>query len=202
MIWKERMSAHERLLTTEAGERTDEKHGTRHSHKFVESTTIDANRGSNKQTNKLTNMTVPHAIAVTYRELYSEPANNPFGLEEAGKDSGYEAVYEVWRETSGALEVDVLLQNILADCSRTIGGIGVFVLDGTSSSGVLEVLHGVSIYPGVPGKARDCMKIFASLGDVEGVDVATVAFDSKQLSITLDVLVPGSINRTLQLLVN
>jgi hypothetical protein len=44
------------------------------------------------------------------------------------------------------------------------------------------------------------MKIFASLGDVEGVDVATVAFNSKQLSITPDVLVHGSINRTLQLL--
>jgi hypothetical protein len=71
------------------------------------------------------------------------------------------------------------------------------VLDGTSSTGVLEFLHGVSIYPGVPGQARDRMKIFASLGDVEGVDVATVAFDSKQLSITPDVLVPGSIDRTL-----
>jgi hypothetical protein len=74
------------------------------------------------------------------------------------------------------------------------------VLDGTSSTGVLEVLHGVSIYPGVPGQARDRMKIFASLGDVEGVDVATVAYNSKQLSITPDVLVPGSIDRNLQLL--
>jgi hypothetical protein len=46
---RERRSAHERLLTTEAGERTDEKHGIRHSHKFVESTTIDAKRGSNEQ---------------------------------------------------------------------------------------------------------------------------------------------------------
>jgi hypothetical protein len=82
-------------------------------------------------------MAAPHAIAITYRELYSEPANNPFGLEEAGRDSGYEAVCEVWRATSGALEADVLLQNILADCSRPIGGIGLFVSDGTSSTGVL-----------------------------------------------------------------
>jgi hypothetical protein len=145
-------------------------------------------------------MAVPHAIAITYRELYSEPANNPFGLDKTMKDSGYEAVYDVWRAASGALEVDVLLQNILADCSRPIGGIGVFVSDGTSSTGVLEVLHGVSVYPGVPGQARDRMKVFASLGDVEGVDVATVAFDAKQLSITPDVLVPASIDRTLQLL--
>jgi hypothetical protein len=145
-------------------------------------------------------MAAPHAITITYRELYSEPANNPFGMEESVKDAGYEAVYEVWRDTAGALEVDVLLQNILADCSRPIGGIGVFVSDGSSSTGVLEVMHGVSIYPGVPGQARDQMKIFASVGDVEGVDIATVAFDPKKLSVTPDVLVPGSIDRTLQLL--
>jgi hypothetical protein len=44
------------------------------------------------------------------------------------------------------------------------------------------------------------MKIFASLGDVEDVDITTVAFDSKQLTVTPDVLVPGSIEWTLQLL--
>jgi hypothetical protein len=93
-------------------------------------------------------MTAPHAIAITYRELCSEPVNNPFDTEEAGKDTGYEAVYEVWRADSGALEVDVLLQNILSDCSGPIGGIGVFIRDGTSSTRVLEVMHGVSIEPG------------------------------------------------------
>jgi hypothetical protein len=44
------------------------------------------------------------------------------------------------------------------------------------------------------------MKICASLGDVEGIDIATVAFDWKQLTVTPDVLGPGSIERTLQLL--
>jgi hypothetical protein len=146
-------------------------------------------------------MAVPHAIAITYRELYSEPVNNPFGIEEAGKDAGYEAVYEAWRATSGALEVDVLLQNILADCSRPVGGIGVFVPDGTSSTGVLEVMHGVSIYPGVPGQSRDRIKICSCLGYVEGVDIAMVVFDTNQLTVTPDVLVPRSTERTLQLLV-
>jgi hypothetical protein len=145
-------------------------------------------------------MAGPHALTIAYSELYSELANNPFGMEEAVKDTGYEAVYEVWRATAGALGVDVLLQNILAGYSRPIGSIGVFVPDGTSSTGVLEVMHGVSIYPGVPGQAQDRMKIFASLGDVESVDIATVAFDLKQLSVTPGVHVPGSINRTLQLL--
>jgi hypothetical protein len=121
-------------------------------------------------------------------------------MEESVKDTGYESVYEVWRATAGALEVDVLLQNILSDSSRPIGGIGVFVPDGSTSTGVLEVMHGVSIYPGVPGQARDRMKIFASVRDVEGVDIVTEAFNPKQLSVTPDVLVPGSIDRTLQLL--
>jgi hypothetical protein len=44
------------------------------------------------------------------------------------------------------------------------------------------------------------MKTFASLGDVEGVDIVTVAFDAKQLTVAPDVIVPGSIERTLQLL--
>jgi hypothetical protein len=35
---------------------------------------------------------------------------------------------------------------------------------------------------------------------VEDVDITTVAFDSKQLTVTPDVLVPGSIEWTLQLL--
>jgi hypothetical protein len=42
-------------------------------------------------------------------------------------------VYEVWRETRRALIVDVLLQNILVDFSRGIGGIGMFVRDESSS---------------------------------------------------------------------
>jgi hypothetical protein len=54
------------------------------------------------------------------------PANNSFGIEYTRKDACYEVLYEVWRATAGALEVDVLLQNILADCNRPIGGIGVF----------------------------------------------------------------------------
>jgi hypothetical protein len=44
------------------------------------------------------------------------------------------------------------------------------------------------------------MKTFAFEGDVEGVDAATIAFDKAQLAITADIVVPGSIARTQQLL--
>jgi hypothetical protein len=143
-------------------------------------------------------MAVPHSIAINYRELYSEPTNNLFGTEEAGRDTCYETVYEVWRAATRALGVDVLLHNILSDFSRPIGGIGVFVPDGSFSSGVLDVLNAVASY--VPDQARDRMKSFTSLGDVTGVDIATVAFDPAQLAVTQDVIMPGKIEWVLHLL--
>jgi hypothetical protein len=81
-------------------------------------------------------MVVLCSIATNYRELYSEPTNNSFGPEEAERENFYEAVYEVWRATTRSLSVDVLLQNILADFIRPIGGIGVSVLDESSSTGL------------------------------------------------------------------
>jgi hypothetical protein len=46
------------------------------------------------------------------------------------------------------------------------------------------------------------MKPFASLGDVAGVDIATMAFNAAQIVVTEDVIMPGSIERVLQLLAN
>jgi hypothetical protein len=62
------------------------------------------------------------------------------------------------------------------------------------------VLHGVHLFPGMPGRSRDRMKTFAFEGDVEGVDAATIAFYKVQLAITADIVVPGSIARTRELL--
>jgi hypothetical protein len=111
-------------------------------------------------------MEVAHSIIINYRELYSEPTTNPFGTEEVDRGSCYESVYKVWRATTRALCVDVLLQNILTDFSRPIGGTRVFVQDGTSSTGTLEAVRSVSSYQGVPDQVHDRMKPFASLGDV------------------------------------
>jgi hypothetical protein len=142
--------------------------------------------------------TRPHNL--TYCELYSDPANNPFGTSEEELEACTGAVYQVFRATGLPLAEDVLLQNILADFSRPIGGLGIFVPDGSSPIGVLRIIHGIQLFPGLPGHSRDRLKTFAFEGDVDGVDGATGAFDRQQLAITTDVLVPGSIARTLQML--
>jgi hypothetical protein len=76
----------------------------------------------------------------------------------------------------------------------------VFVPNKSSPTGVLRVLHGIQLFPGIPGQTRDCLKTFAFEGDVVGVDMVTIAFDPSQLAITDDIIVPGSIARTRQLL--
>jgi hypothetical protein len=98
------------------------------------------------------------------------------------------------------LSSEALLQNILADFSRPIGGIGIFVPDGDSPTGILKLLHGLASYPGTPGRSRDRVKVFGYEGDVSGVDISTVAFSSQQLHITPDVIFPGSVARVHQLL--
>jgi hypothetical protein len=44
------------------------------------------------------------------------------------------------------------------------------------------------------------MQVICTDGDVEGVDMTTVGFDTNQLGITADIVVPGSSERMLQLL--
>jgi hypothetical protein len=141
-----------------------------------------------------------HPNNLTNGELYSNPANNPFGTSEEDLEGSTRSVYQVFRATGLPLTEEVLLQNILADFCRPIGGLGVFVPDGSSPTGVLRIVHGIQLFPEVPGRSRDRLKTFAFEGDVDGVDVATVAFDPQQLAITADVVVPGSIARNLQLL--
>jgi hypothetical protein len=106
----------------------------------------------------------------------------------------------VIRATGIALEEGELLLNIQADFGRPIGGIAIFVLDGASPTGVLRVLHGVYLFPGVPWRSRGRMKNVAFEGGVEGVDAATIAVDKAHLAIAADVVVPGSIARTQQFL--
>jgi hypothetical protein len=89
---------------------------------------------------------------------------------------------------------------VQVDFSRPIGGICVCVADGDSASGVLWILHSVHNFPGTPGVSRDQMTSFCSEADVDGVGISTVAFNENQLAVTLDSIVPGTIERMLQLL--
>jgi hypothetical protein len=98
---------------------------------------------------------------ISYCELYSEPTNNPFETNEEELEVCTRAVFDVFRATGLALDEGKLLLNIQADFCRPIGGIAIFVPDGDSPTGVLRVLHGVHLFPGMPGQSRDRMKTFA-----------------------------------------
>jgi hypothetical protein len=86
-------------------------------------------------------MASTHHSLLSYKELYGEPANNPFGIVEAKQVRYYRAVYDTWRAKGVPLTVGKLHQNIMVDLSRPIGGIGVFVADKESASGTLQVHH-------------------------------------------------------------
>jgi hypothetical protein len=137
---------------------------------------------------------------ISYHELYADRTNNPFGTNEKELEVCTRSVFEVFRDTGLALDEGELMLNIQDDFCRPIGGIAIFVPDGDSPTGVLRVLHVVHVFPGIVGRIRDRMKTFAFKGDIEGVDASTIAFDKAQLAITADIVVPGRIPRTQQLL--
>jgi hypothetical protein len=112
----------------------------------------------------------------------------------------YAAIYEVWRSMLNPMTVETLHQNILADFSRPVGALGIFVQDAGSATGVLKLVHGVHSFPGAPGQTRYRMTTLAFEGDVSGIDICTVAFEPKQLEIMVDANVPGSMERVMQLL--
>jgi hypothetical protein len=105
-----------------------------------------------------------------------DTSKNPFGDEEEERDICYGAIYEVWRAIHAPLSSEALLQNVLADFSRPIGGIGILVPDGDLSTRILKLLHGLTSYPVTPDRPRDRMKIFGYGGYVSGVDISTVEF--------------------------
>jgi hypothetical protein len=78
--------------------------------------------------------------------------------------------------------------------------VGVFVRDGISISGRLELMHDIQTYPGGPGRSRDRLVTFANLGDVVGTEITVVALKSEKLTLTADIVVPGSIAWVQQLI--
>jgi hypothetical protein len=78
---------------------------------------------------------------LTYGELYSDPTKNPFGIDDDDKEVCYSGMYQVWRATSAPMTTATLHRNVLADFSRPIGGIGIFVADDESPTNILKFLH-------------------------------------------------------------
>jgi hypothetical protein len=90
------------------------------------------------------------------------------------------------------MTVATLHKNVLADFSRPIGGIGIFIADDESSMGIFKFLHQVESFPGTPSHSHNRMVSLCYEGDVSGVSISTVASDENQLAITPDVTVPGT----------
>jgi hypothetical protein len=85
--------------------------------------------------------------ATTYEELYADPTKSPFVREEDLVSLCYSEVNELWRATLSPLTVEALHQNILADFSRPIGSIGVFVDDKESGTGRMKFFHDPYSFP-------------------------------------------------------
>jgi hypothetical protein len=97
----------------------------------------------------------------------------------------------VRRATNAPLTVEALQQNMLADLSQPVGGIGIFVADNESATIILMFLHRVESFPGTPGHSRDRMTSLCCEGDVSGCYISTVAFGENQLAVTPNIVVPG-----------
>ena len=118
----------------------------------------------------------------TYAELCSDPDLNPMGIG-ASALRGIAAQYVQW---GVGLSVASLKEDILLDMGVSMsGGIGVMVSNNEVEGGTLQVLHSVYKHAG-----RDTHrgKIFASLGDAQGVDIDTVVFDDALLALTPETL--------------
>jgi hypothetical protein len=112
----------------------------------------------------------------------TQPTNNPFGLSEGDIVSGIVGIYTGWRVTSRPPNTKEVHLNILADFASPVGAIGVFVHGGGLPTGLLQVLHGVQNFLGLPGRpSADRRQTFAYLGDVVGIDAVTIAFDEECL---------------------
>jgi hypothetical protein len=127
----------------------------------------------------------------SYMALCSQPANNPFGPDEEHQELCYGAIYLVFRSTQAPLAVSVMLQNILADFSKCVGGMGMVIQYGNLETGVLQLVYGIQSYPGAPGRSRDRMRTFGYEGGVSGVDITTIDFDEEQLVILANMVMSG-----------
>jgi hypothetical protein len=75
--------------------------------------------------------------SITHKSIYNDRTHNPFGPDDEDQELFYGAIYSVFRPTHAPLSVAVRHNNIVADFSRCVGGIGIFVQDDNLATGVL-----------------------------------------------------------------
>lgn len=112
--------------------------------------------------------------------LFGDPSLNPVG---ADPSAGYAEILARWRLTNNPPTVPDVHRDLLTDFESPIRGVGFFVKDPNSSTGVLKVAHGFKVCsgtPGVPSAYRG--KTIGYVGDVVGgIDVNTFELDPAQL---------------------
>jgi hypothetical protein len=67
-------------------------------------------------------MATIRSTALNYTEFFSEPANDPFGLEADEVVECIDAVYLKWWINGDAPDVGDVLDDLVSDFSRPIGG--------------------------------------------------------------------------------
>jgi hypothetical protein len=50
-----------------------------------------------------------HPITLDYKDLYDDPANNPFGVTGENREDCIQSLYEMWRAAMIPLKVESLL---------------------------------------------------------------------------------------------
>jgi hypothetical protein len=91
----------------------------------------------------------------------------------------------------------------MVDFSHPVGGLGLFVQDGDSATGVLRLIHGMQSYPGAPGRSRDRMWTFVfedTWTVLMWLPLHSTSHDNLQLVIKRDTIVPGTVKRVQQLI--
>lgn len=85
-----------------------------------------------------------------------------------------------------------MLNDLLLDLEHPVGAMCAFLHSPDHQTGVLKVIHAPRRFTSVPGRATPARgKAFACSGDVEGIDVDTIALDIQQLELTAEIHIPG-----------
>ena len=139
-------------------------------------------------------------VHVTYDEYLGDPSLNPFGVD-AGR--GYDNVYQgTWRTTNSPPEIAAIHDNVMADFQDgPTGVVAVYLADDDSPTGILKTLLGFQQYPGRPGEMNDeRRRSFAYCGEVDGIDIDTIAVNVDLFERTRTLNIPDTAARMMELL--
>lgn len=126
-----------------------------------------------------------------YVELMADPSGDPCAIGSAVVGDpvpGYQAIFARWRVSANPPTASRVHADLLTNFDLPVGGVGYFVDDGKSATGILKVTHGYRAFAGIPTRALNRGKTFGYVGDVVGgSDLDTFELDPAQLGKTVAV---------------